>query len=89
MEYTKGDWLERHGDIWCNHQERIAQTDSLGLERIDEAVGNARLIAAAPDLLASLKNMVATADSPLFSDAPQLVALKQARAAIAKAEDTP
>ena len=49
-----------------------------------EEIANACLIAAAPDLLEALHNMVALA-APHFSDDSQMLALKLARAAIAKA----
>ena len=53
----------------------------------DEAEGlaNARLIAAAPDLLEVLYNMVVLA-SPFFTDPTQRLLINLARAAIAKAE---
>jgi hypothetical protein len=53
----------------------------------DEAVANARLIAAAPDLLAALRELADVSRAYLeHMDAEDLAALEAARAAIAKAE---
>jgi hypothetical protein len=49
MDYTKGAWIERMGDIWAG-KERIAIIEYLGYQRSEEAASNACLIAAAPDM---------------------------------------
>lgn len=50
----------------------------------DEAKANARLIAAAPEMLEALQNMVSMA-APKFSDEPQILCLEIAKEAIEKA----
>ena len=54
-----------------------------GVNSDDECMANARLIAAAPELLAALKNLVNDFDKSVWTEAPMLI---EARAAIAKAE---
>lgn len=83
-KHTPGPW---RGDCEIIGNSRVVATTAWcsGFKEEDEA--NARLIAAAPDLLAALKRITAG-----LSDAEDLRALikgdevKQARAAIAKAE---
>ena len=53
MEHTPGPWIERRGLIYAgtDKADHVATSESLGLERMDEAIANARLIAEAPALL--------------------------------------
>lgn len=62
----------------------VAVASPLGNDRKDEAFANARLIAAAPDMLAALRAMVALL--PHTDDADVEAVVQAARAAIAKAE---
>jgi hypothetical protein len=63
----------------------IAEANSLG--GTEENWGaNARLIAAAPDLLAKLQNMVAVFNQKEIDPLAAFVAIEQARAALAKAQ---
>ncbi len=85
MDYTKGEWRESHGDIYCN-EEKIASSESLGLlglSRITEAKANAQLIASAPDLYEAAKQ-VSRESGPDMS--PSLGAIDDLREALAKAE---
>lgn len=63
MEHTEGDWESTevalqdvkdavfyHTDVICNDTTRVAKSSGVGKE---QALANARLIAAAPDLLAA------------------------------------
>lgn len=54
----------------------------LGVITVDQRRANARLIAAAPELLAALESILAEADGGWFSESP---VAKQARTAIKKA----
>lgn len=62
------------------HYYRIASVSNVN--NSDQNQANAKLIAAAPDLLAALERLLASGD---VRDAADAGALKQARAAIAKA----
>lgn len=57
-----------------------------GTDRLDEAAANAQLIAAAPDLLAALKDCVLVMENDLNGLAVIQPELRIAKAAIAKAE---
>lgn len=58
----------------------------LGMPRTTEAEANARLMAAAPDLMAALEAMVKDIEAVAKNDVVWPATLKQARAAIAKAK---
>ena len=83
--------VERGGKWFCTiHDPEYIKRKEIAWAAKYEAkeavwVKDHRLQIAAPDMYMALKNMVALA-IPLFSDAPQMEALKQAGAAIAKAE---
>ncbi len=98
MEYTHtpGPWktgraLNTTGSVKIVHRGHLtlawASCEDVSDITRDEAMANASLIAAAPDLLAALRDMVATWEGPR-----ELAAIKfaqnviAARAAIAKAE---
>ena len=90
--FTPGPWVvERADDAYC-----IANVGNLvimpcaGKVKHDNAEADARLIAAAPDLLEALEMIVAEADSyTARTGKPVYNWLDQARAAIAKARGTP
>ena len=70
----------------CRVYVEVHESGSVGPTQVDECEANARLIAAAPELLAALDGI-----SPMFdNDSPLLTVyaaeIEQARAAIAKAE---
>ena len=69
----------KYGSIYpvCNHTMEV-------MPNVDEQRANARLIAAAPDLLDALKRMVLEQEREGFGD--ELPDIKQAKEAIAKAE---
>ena len=95
--HTSGPWREHShrqigpdAGIVCEVWSAIGETDA---DRIAQADANARLIAAAPDLLEALQEMVA-GDAEAIEDAKRLgvpfpdemlAAYHKARAAIAKA----
>lgn len=90
--FTPGPWVvELADDAYC-----IANVGNLvimpcgGKVKHDNAEADARLIAAAPDLLEALEMIVAEADSyTARTGKPVYNWLDQARAAIAKARGTP
>jgi hypothetical protein len=106
MAHTPGPWVNNDGLVYgVESRERFAPYPSLDIfdagewpgELRDEAMANAALIAAAPDLLAALKAMVEPwhgfSDVELKRrhlmgaiDTPDLERITQARAAIKAAE---
>jgi hypothetical protein len=98
--HTPGPWhVERDGDetmVWSGRTEQQAQwaiadvcgtaSGIVGL-RLGEGIANARLIAAAPDLLAALKAIAAIQYNRLDAEQGELSQhVEIAKAAIAKAE---
>jgi hypothetical protein len=96
-KHTKGPWESHNGEVTTQQVNgrsfrRIAAVQDYGmgsLPEVDEA--NARLIAAAPDLLEALRAMLAEAEQYGFGGnsgghGTGRVACDQARYAIAKAE---
>lgn len=80
MSHTKGPWkLRRPGCISNSEGDLVATTGYRVTVRFDEDDANARLIAAAPELLAALEAVRNTDDHA----APEVRAL--VRAALAKA----
>ena len=91
MTYTPGPW-EVDPKAQCRIREiqnldTVATTGCDGSHR-DEWEANARLIAAAPDLLAALKDLIADVENvdSEANDWSQQVCVMNARAAIARAE---
>jgi hypothetical protein len=88
-EGTSG-WLEIIADHGDHIYESIATLDPRNtcgvLEKKANHVAHARLIAAAPELLAALKQMVASAHPHPTAHPAMTAAWKVAHAAIAKAE---
>ena len=89
-QHTPGPWayivpdghVVRHPQIYSDFGP-IANATWLGENKLDQLNSNARLIAAAPDLLEALEEIVSAADGDGWN---QLDAdLRKARAAIAKA----
>ncbi len=97
IKHTPGPWHIEGQDIVDDNRlwliTRTISTDDEAIAAVDEA--NARLIAAAPDLLAALKQLVTDYGDCLMSDVPGptdadgLAVFAAARAAIAKAEGEP
>ena len=90
QQHTPGPWayivpdghVVRHPQIYSDFGP-VANATWLGENKLDQLKANARLIAAAPDLLEALGEIVSAADGDRWS---QLDAdLRKARAAIAKA----
>lgn len=73
--------------FWC--QVSSVRRIHDGAAGDDEVAANARLIAAAPDLLAALKGALAALEQPKTFPVDVDVAKKWMRAAIAKAEGKP
>ena len=89
-KHTQGpwviDWNVARLDIFSSDTKVLVASlrRSALSEDIDEAArANARLIAAAPEIYAALKDLVYQVQGP---DQPAWLCLKDARAAIAKAE---
>jgi hypothetical protein len=94
--HTPGPWVAVDGDIFTEHRHKpiVASTFEdgepmgTGITR-DAAFANAALIAAAPDLLAALEELLwAAARTSLETDGDYSDAFAAARAAIAKAQGT-
>ena len=89
--HTKGPWTfseaqgMHHVILSETHLERIAETSSLGLDA-DTEESNARLIAAAPDLLAACKGALAALSQSKTFPADVEYAIWCLSHAIAKAE---
>ena len=90
QQHTPGPWayivpdgyVVRHPQIYSDFGP-VANATWLGENKLDQLKANARLIAAAPELLEALEEIVSAADGDGWS---QLDAdLRKARAAIAKA----
>ena len=90
QQHTPGPWayivpdgyVVRHPQIYSDFGP-VANATWLGENKLDQLKSNARLIAAAPDMLEALEEIVSAADGDGWS---QLDAdLRKARAAIAKA----
>ncbi|MCY3980513.1 MAG: hypothetical protein OXF51_01825 [Alphaproteobacteria bacterium] len=81
---TPGPWRVAEGNptlVFDNKHEEVAHCGNRYLERPQQCLANTRLIAAAPDLLASLRELLAGA--PYGSEA---AVYQRARAAVLKAE---
>ena len=85
-EHTKGPWrTEGFENLVVNSAEGYTMTLAAGGKDacLDELKANARLIAAAPELLDALRELCA---DKYLSDPINLERMKNARAAISKAE---
>ena len=65
--------------------EHGAVCDVYGIQDGSEASANARLIAAAPDLLEALQGMIEVVSNTEYGEIDRKLAVKDARASIAKA----
>jgi hypothetical protein len=93
--HTPGPWFVESTDfngitVWSQRPQMVITelgypADEHAWALKDEAVANAALIAAAPDLLAALQTLVAAADADGWPDGWGMVKDK-ARAALAKAQ---
>ena len=84
--YTKGEPVEYAVESTHPEHSGLIATVHITVDNDDEDYTNAKLIAAAPDLLAALKDLLSMAES--VHEVPPTRANK-ARAAIAKAEGNP
>lgn len=87
-QHTPGPWkhtggFDRYEEIYSANGVNVAQMHSINFA---QRKADARLIAAAPELLEALRVMVGFAESDDFDGAPSLAALRNAQAAIRKAE---
>ena len=91
MTHTPGPWTiqaeARRNGRWIKSRDGQDIAQILLTKDTSEASANARLIAAAPDLLAALERLESAADT-FHADIQIKLALKQARAAIVKAKET-
>ena len=93
VQFTPGPWRAGGNHVFAvtrsGREQWIASTDSPYVSA-EEPLSNGRLIAAAPDLLAALKNIVPRFERCMIAhkNSPEIAAqnVKAARAAIAKAE---
>jgi hypothetical protein len=89
-QHTPGPWINDAPGCVAKHWPEGGKATVCICPAGAEGEANARLIAAAPDLLAELRNMVAVADFYMKSlgvlPEDKTVALAAARAAIARAE---
>lgn len=83
MSHTPGPWYVEDGFVWRDN-ETIADPHCSLLFDSEEMEDNARLIAAAPDLLAALESLLAVCVEEL--DDKRTPEMRQARNAIAKAK---
>ena len=90
-KHTPGPWKVRNvREVFCGNK-RICHVNAASREPLsikddwDVAAANARLIAAAPDLLEALLRTCAALESVSYSDPSIASAINTARAAIAKA----
>jgi hypothetical protein len=92
VKHTPGPWEARTflvvgGKRFSDRICHVGSSTSLGPSRSDESVANARLIAAAPDLLEAIKALSASIFAPDDGRSPELsAALRMTVSAIAKAE---
>lgn len=91
--HTAGKWVDRGTGCVGTHRQLVAVVYPMKDENPEEQAANIRLIAAAPDLLKALQEMVA-GDAEAIEDAKRLgvpfpdemlAAYHEARAAIARA----
>ena len=57
MSHTPGPWIAKGRGIYPNYGDAQKQNERIAFADIGPASGNARLIAAAPELLTALKNL--------------------------------
>ena len=91
-DHTPGPWITK----WSRSPPKIVGPNNELIAKMPVWEGqkvkwerqkfNARLIAAAPDLLEALYNLISLA-SPHMTDSTQTLAMEQARAAMAKATE--
>ena len=90
MEHTQGPWEVIGGTVIVSKEDRyyIAHTPEVAEDRFWETRANARLIAAAPELLEALESLIREHDCEASAFEDSLCECKlctPARAAIAKA----
>lgn len=89
MKHTPGPWFTvDHSDGWTIQTKPEGVGYCIAMQYGDSPKENAILLSAAPDLLAAAKAFVEAWDKCLQLEKTD-VALRLARAAIAKAEGTP
>lgn len=85
MPHTSGPWVTNQSGLVTAGKNRlhIAQTATIGMGHAADA--NARLIAAAPDLLAALRDLEWACSGVEYMESEYSEQLAQARAALNKA----
>jgi type VI protein secretion system component VasF len=88
MAYTKGCWHLDDGETICASDGLPLATTSFPMRSTEECEGNARLIAAAPELLSALKRIgrMKVFQNGKVNRLTILTAIEIAAQAIAKAE---
>lgn len=94
-KYTPGPWVKKGLDWYGSNGERVLMSDgpSFGSKtHFKDAEANARLIAAAPELLEALEGVLKAWDEPNCGDFDYTISLifdpmKKAREALNKATD--
>ncbi len=81
-KHTPGEWIDRGTNCVGTRWQLVASVYPMEDENPEEHAANARLIAASPDLLEALKDMVNLVELMCPFDGPQQ---RKARAAIARA----
>ena len=92
IHFFKNKYLEWHVGLPCGPSSDAPNMnialcpDGVPGSDLNESEANARLIAAAPELLEALKELVSYAEHPDFDGAPSDASLAKAKAVVAKAE---
>jgi hypothetical protein len=86
MSHTPGPWTVSIGCDMTNDSYVIHEDDGNGVG--PEMAANARVIAAAPDLLLALENLLVSHDLNCQGEDCQLMGIDLARAAVSKARGT-
>lgn len=88
MKYTQGEWMRYKGNIVTKSTSTLIDYEcnicKLN-ENLDEAEANAKLIAAAPELLEQLKNILWNFEGKEGLSNVQMAAIKYARETVNKA----
>jgi hypothetical protein len=84
-KHTPGPWIAHETAVVDSIERPLAETYKDMPRHLDEALANAHLIAAAPELLEALESLVQTLGYETANKLRVQGAMKQAKAAILKA----